>query len=152
MSHDRRTWLTQATHDRLSSELAALESDDGVANPDFAHTDMEARQARIARIKELLKDAVVGEAPPDDGIAEPGMVLTVRYDGEDEPETFLLGVRDRSAEEELTVYSPESPLGQAIVGAKQGDQRSFQAPNGKTIRITLVSAQPYGEQHSRLAS
>ena len=52
-----------------------------------------ARQARIRQIQDLLTNAVVGEDPPDDGIAEPGMVLTVRYDDTGEIETFLLGVR-----------------------------------------------------------
>ena len=39
----------------------------------------------------MLVDAVVGEDPPNDGVAEPGMVVTVRFGGSDEVETFLLG-------------------------------------------------------------
>ncbi|WP_017615158.1 GreA/GreB family elongation factor [Nocardiopsis salina] len=140
------TWLTAATHDRLVRELAVLT---GAPVPPETEaefdvpTDQEHRDTRIARIQELLRDAVVGEAPPDDGIAEPGMVLTVRYGSEDEAETFLLGVRDRSDAEGITVYSPESPLGRALIGAREGEEREYTTPRGKTFAVTLVRAVPY---------
>lgn len=154
MSRIRRTWLTQAAYDRLSRELDELRADGAEpVDPEFPHlSGGDAKQARIERLQELLQDAVVGEPPPDDGIAEPGMVLTVRYEGDDEPETFLLGVRDGSAEEGLTVYSPESPLGTAIIGAGQGEERSFTAPGGRTVRVVLLSAHPYGAHEERLVS
>ncbi len=76
-----------------------------------------ARQARIRQIQDLLTNAVVGEDPPDDGIAEPGMVLTVRYDDTGEIETFLLGVRGVE-DADIDVYSMQSPLGSAIAGAR----------------------------------
>ncbi|MBJ7884542.1 transcription elongation factor GreA, partial [Bacillaceae bacterium HSR45] len=34
-------------------------------------------EARIRQLESLLRNATVGEAPPDDGIVEPGMVVTV---------------------------------------------------------------------------
>lgn len=149
------TWLTAATHDRLVRELAVLTG--APVPPETAAefdvpVDQERRDTRIARIQELLRDAVVGEAPPDDGIAEPGMVLTVRYgsdggvgagSGEDGTETFLLGVRDRSDAEGITVYSPESPLGRALIGAREGEERDYTTPRGKTFTVTLVRAVPY---------
>ena len=52
-----------------------------------------ARQERIRQIQDLLANAVVDKTPPDDGVAEPGMVLTARYDDTGDTETFLLGVR-----------------------------------------------------------
>lgn len=146
MSQPSRTWLTPSAHARLTRELAVLEGQgDTGAEPEFALAPSEdARQARITRIKEILSEAVVGETPPDDGIVEPGMTVTVRYDGDDEPETFLLSLRDGASDEELPVYSPESPIGQALIGAKPGAKRSYTAPNGRTIHVTLVSAHPYG--------
>jgi transcription elongation factor GreA len=36
---------------------------------------------------------LVVHEPPDDGVVEPGMVLTVRYEGEDDTETFLIASR-----------------------------------------------------------
>ena len=102
-----------------------------------------ARQARIRQIQDLLTNAVVGEDPPDDGIAEPGMVLTVRYDDTGEIETFLLGVRGVE-DADIDVYSMQSPLGSAIVGARPGEQRTYSIPSGANLPVTLLKAVPYG--------
>ena len=108
---------------------------------DAVHT----RAARVRQLQEILANAVVGEDPPNDGVAEPGMVLTVRYDDTADEETFLLGLR--AAEPDgggLEVYSPASPLGRAVTGARPGDRRSYQVPNGATVHVTLLRAVPYG--------
>ena len=86
---------------------------------------------------------MVGEDPPDDGIAEPGMVLTVRYDDTGEIETFLLGVRGVE-DADIDVYSVQSPLGSAIVGARPGEQRTYSIPSGANLPVTLLKAVPYG--------
>jgi len=104
-----------------------------------------ARQARIRQIQDLLTNAVVGEDPPDDGVAEPGMVLTVRYDDTGEIETFLLGVRGVE-DADIDVYSVQSPLGSAIVGARPGEQRTYSIPSGANLPVTLLKAVPYGMQ------
>ena len=100
MTSTEPVWMTRQAHTRLKAELAALRSRPNIEVPeDFMDYDdnlvanYTARQARIRQIQDLLTNAVVGEDPPDDGIAEPGMVLTVRYDDTGEIETFLLGVR-----------------------------------------------------------
>ncbi|SEP37859.1 GreA/GreB family elongation factor [Amycolatopsis saalfeldensis] len=102
------------------------------------------RQARIRQIEDILREAVVGEDPPDDGIAEPGMVLTVRYDGSATAETFLLGSRDETEQDDLEVCSPDSPLGRALAGAKPGERRTCRVSNGAAVRVTLIDAEPYG--------
>ena len=100
-------------------------------------------QTRIHRIHDLLVNAVVGEDPPDDGIAEPGMVLTIRYDDTGETETFLLGARG-AEHDAMEVYSNESPLGAAIAGARPGERRTYALPSGATSAVTLLEAVPYG--------
>ncbi|MGW5875199.1 GreA/GreB family elongation factor [Nocardiopsis terrae] len=50
------------------------------------------------------------------------MVVTVRYGDDPEPETFLLGVRDRADSDGIPVCSPDSPLGRALIGAAQGEE------------------------------
>jgi len=102
-----------------------------------------ARRSRIQRIHDLLLHAVVGQDPPDDGVAEPGMVLTVRFADTGETETFLLGVGGVEYGD-LEVYTVTSPLGAALVGARPGDQRDYQVPSGATMSVTLVKAVPYG--------
>ncbi|MCE6997143.1 GreA/GreB family elongation factor [Saccharothrix sp. S26] len=143
---NRRTWLTPHAHERLRDELAELSrtaDTDESADQDDRATLRRRRQDRIREIQHLLANAVVGEDPPDDGIAEPGMVLTVRYDDTGDTETFLLGTR--AAEHgDIEVYSPDSPLGTALTGARRGEQRAYRVPAGGTIRVTLLEAVPYG--------
>lgn len=141
MTDTHGVWMTQQAKDRLLTELAELSAPQAVpGNSDLG--DQQARQARIHQIHDLLSVAVVGEDPPDDGVAEPGMVLTVRY-SDGETETFLLGVRDDD-QSGVEVYSPQSPLGKAITGARRGEQRSYQVPSGASVTVTLLDAVPYG--------
>lgn len=142
MTSPQPAWMTREAHGRLQAELAELldtrDEDDSVA---LDH--LQAQQARIRQIRDLLNNAVVGEDPPDDGVAEPGMVLTVRYDDTDDTETFLLGVRDADPGD-MEVYSPQSPLGIAIAGAHPGEQRTYRVPSGASVSVTLLKAVPYG--------
>ncbi len=145
MTTTQRVWLTPQAHHRLRNELTALLAPargrlDDSGEPGLAQQD---RDARIREIHDLLTGAVVGEDPPDDGIAEPGMVLDVRFDDTGETETFLLGARG-AEHGTVEVYSPDSPLGAAVNGARQGEQRVYRVPSGATVRVTLLNAVPYG--------
>lgn len=157
MAKTTERWMTREAYERLQEELRMLRrlpdddpdttgADGGAGDtlpaPHYIH-DPAVRQARVHTIELLLSEAVVDEAAPDDGIAAPGKVLTIRYDGEEESEEFLLGVRDASVADRMTVYSPESPLGASLVGAHQGERRTFTAPRGTVIGVTLVRAEPY---------
>ena len=150
MTSTEPVWMTRQAHTRLQNELAALRSRPNIEVPeDFMDYDdnlvanYTARQARIRQIQDLLTNAVVGEDPPDDGIAEPGMVLTVRYDDTGEIETFLLGVHGAEYAD-IAVYSIESPLGAAIAGARAGERRTYHLPTGAAMAVTLLKAVPYG--------
>ena len=143
-------WLTPPAYDRLQQELEALRlcveaSADDDPN---AVAVRRAQQGRIQQIHEMLVDAVVGEDPPNDGVAEPGMVLTVRFDDSGDTETFLLGAREADYGD-IEVYSANSPLGRALAGARPGEQRSYDLPSGVTQGVTLVSSVPYG-LHERI--
>ncbi|MGH3522264.1 MAG: GreA/GreB family elongation factor, partial [Mycobacterium sp.] len=59
-------------------------------------------------------------------------------------ETFLIATRQEGVNVgKLEAYSPNSPLGRALIDAKVGETRSYTVPNGNTIDVTLVSAEPY---------
>jgi transcription elongation factor GreA len=153
MTTSVRPWLTPHAHRGLIQERADLvraENASGSDDPDGL-VQKRHRQARIRQIEDILREAVVGEDPPDDGIAEPGMVLTVQYDDTGTAETFLLGSRDETHQDDLEVYSPDSPLGRALAGAEPGEQRTYRIPNGTEVRVTLIDAEPYG-RFQRLAS
>ena len=99
-------------------------------------------EARIRQITQLLETANVGGTPPpDDGIVEPGMVVTVEMFGEQE--TFLLGHREIQDHTDIDVFSEASPLGSAVNGKAAGDTVSYVAPNGKTVEVTILAAQPF---------
>jgi len=154
------TWLTQDAFDRLSQELDALiagrpamakEINDRRQEGDLsenggyhaAREEQGKAEGRIRQLQALLRDAKVGEVPVSDGVAGPGMLVEVRFDGDDDIETFLIGSREEAETAGVEVYSAASPLGKALTGAGEGDTVSYETPNGATLRVTLVSAKPF---------
>ncbi len=154
------TWLTQEAHDRLSRELDELianrpamakeindrrEEGDLKENGGYhaAREEQGKQEGRILQLQTLLRGAKVGEAPGNNGVAGPGMVVQVRFDGDEEIETFLIGSREEAETAGIEVYSAASPLGKALTGAGEGDTVSYDTPSGKTMKVTLVSAKPF---------
>ena len=152
------SYLTQDAYDRLTGELEYLKGEGRVEiskkieaarlegdlreNGGYhaAKEEQGKMEARIRQLTQLLDDAVVGEAPADDGVVEPGMVVTVEMFGDEE--TFLLGSREID-DEALEVYSEKSPLGAAILGKSVGDTASYEAPNGRTVEVKILAAKPH---------
>lgn len=160
VSDTKVTWLTQDAHDRLKHELDELienrpviaakindsrEEGDLKENGGYhaAREEQGQAEARIRHLQELLRTAKVGEAPANDGSAAPGMVLTIRYEGDDDEEQFLLATREEGGGGDIEVYSPESPLGKALLGATEGESREYELPNGSKQKVTLIKAVPY---------
>ena len=155
------TWLTQEAYDRLTAELEQLS---GPARAEISQRIGAARaegdlkenggyhaakeeqgkmEARIRQLTQLLRDAKVGEPPTaQEGVAGPGMVVTVRYTDGDE-ESFLIGSREEASHADVTVYSAQSPLGQALTGKRPGESVTYAAPNGRDITIELLDTKPY---------
>jgi transcription elongation factor GreA len=157
---DAVTFLTQDAYDRLSAELEQLianrpamakeindrrEEGDLKENGGYhaAREEQGKQEARIVQLQQLLRTAKVGEAPVSDGVAGPGMVVEVRFAGDDDVERFLIGSREESETAGIDVYSAASPLGKALTGANEGDTVAYETPNGKTMKVTLVSAKPF---------
>src|SRR3954447_2125443 len=159
-----KVWLTQDAFDKLTHELEDLKGpvrQDIIARISSARDEGDLKEnggyhaareeqgkleGRIRQLEDMLDRAQVGETPADDGIVEPGMKVTYKFvgDDDDEAETFLLGAREiEDSVEGIKVYSPQSPLGSAIIGAKKGDTVSYNAPNGKSLEVTIVDAVPY---------
>jgi transcription elongation factor GreA len=154
-------WLTQDAFDKLQDELehlrgpvrneviarisAARDEGDLKENGGYhaAREEQGKVEGRIRQLEDMLRRAEVGETPADDGVVEPGMQVTTRFVGDDEVEVFLLGAREIETPEDLEVYSPQSPLGSAIMGKKRGDEVDFEAPNGKVLKVEIVDAVPF---------
>jgi transcription elongation GreA/GreB family factor len=148
MPSTARVWISPQAHERLHQELDTLRwlFSAGIAddeNDENATAVRRAWETRIQQIHDLLINAVVGEDPPNDGIAEPGMVVTIRYDDTGDIDTFLLGVHGAEYAD-MAVYSIESPLGAAIAGARPNQRRTYRLPAGRALTVTLLKAVPYG--------
>ncbi len=154
------SYLTREAYTRLQDELTHLS---GEGRTDIAKRIESAREegdlkenggyhaakeeqgkmeARIRQLEHLLRTSSIGEAPADDGVVEPGMVVTVEMFGE--TESFLLGSREILGDgEHLDVYSEKSPLGSAIRGKVAGDTAAYEAPNGTSVQVKVIGAKPY---------
>ena len=161
MTDQGTVWLTQEAYDKLQAELedlkgpkrqeiiekiaAARDEGDLKENSGYhaAKDDQGKQEARIRQLEDMLRRAEVGETPPNDGIVEPGMVVTVDF-GDDDSEKFLLGARENLFDgDQLTVYSPQSAMGSAINGRSKGESVSYRTPNGKELTVKIIDAVPY---------
>ena len=164
-SAEEAVWLTKEAYAGLTAELEHLK---GPARAEISKRIAEAREegdlrenggyhaareeqskaeSRILQLEAMLSRARVGEAPKGDGIVEAGMEVTVRFGDDTDTETFLLGAREvltLDTNVEVSVYSPQSPLGAAILGKLPGDTATFTAPNGKQVSVEIVAAKPFG--------
>jgi transcription elongation factor GreA len=164
IDEDSVVWLTQDGYDQLKSELEHLK---GPARAEITQRISEARdegdlkenggyhaakdeqgkiEARIRQLEDMLRRARVGETPKAGGKVEPGMKVSIKFAGDDDVETFLLGSRELlalDASVDIDVYSPQSPLGSAILGKKKGDKATYEAPNGKDVTVEIVAAEPF---------
>ena len=159
-------WLTQEAYDKLKIELDHLSGPGRVAiaqkiaqaraegdlseNGGYhaARDEQGHQEARIRQLTDMLNRAQVGPAPATSGEVAPGTRITVAFDGdESDTDTFVLGSRELLGLDEnvdaTNVYSPQSPLGAAILGKKEGDATSYVAPNGRSINVTVIKVEPF---------
>jgi transcription elongation factor GreA len=146
--------LSKAAHDRLQAEYddlttrgrieiakkiqTARELGDLSENGDYhaAKEEQGKMEGRIAHLSALLEDVVIVETEGGHTTVQHASVVSIRYEGDDEVETYLIGsIEERHDEHE--VISPSSPLGAALIGAAVGETVSFDAPAG-TLKVTIV--------------
>ena len=68
-------------------------------------------------------------------------IVTIVYDGDDESdaERFLIGHSEE--ESEHTIITPESPIGQALIGRNLDDWVEYQGPRG-TLKVHVRPVEP----------
>ena len=161
MSDTPEIWLTQEAYDRLQEELAdrsgprrdlivkrieaAREEGDLKENGGYhaAKEEQGKNEARVKVLRHMLENAKIGAPDAAEGEVAQGQVVKVRLVEFDEEETFLLGSREEAATTSISVYSPTSPLGAAVLGAKVGDTVTYETPAGKTFSVEILSSEPY---------
>jgi transcription elongation factor GreA len=150
--------LSRPAHDRLQAELKhrsgplrveisdrierARELGDLKENADYdaAKNEQGLNEARVRQLEQMLRDVVIVEATDADEVG-PGTIATLLFDGDDEPQEYLIGsIEERS--DTYEVLSTSSPLGEALVGKKVDDTASYETPKGATISVTVTAIRP----------
>lgn len=159
------TWLTAEAYQRLTEELAHLKGEGRrLVSAKIAHAREEGdlsenggyhaareeqgqQEARIRQLAAMLETAQVGESPAASDEVSPGTQVKIYYDDDpDDQDTFLLGSREMmslDASVALEVFSPQSPLGSAILGHKIGETVTYTAPSGAPIQVTILDVQAF---------
>lgn len=157
MGEEKVVPLTQDAYDKLKDELAYREGQyrdeitkriaaaraegDLSENGGYqaAREEQSKNEGRVNELTVKLRNAKIVEAPKA-GIVGNGSLVTIELAGNEM--TYVLGARDMASVTKYDVLSEESPIGKAIMGAKAGDTVSYQAPNGRTISVTVKDAKP----------
>jgi len=157
MDGEKKVQMTRSAFDKLKSELAHLEGDarrkvieasatarahgDLSENAEYhaAREQQGMQEARVRQIRHMLENAEIIEAD-DNGAAGPGKLVSIRHEGDDEVETYLIGLREEMGGEH-DILTPESPLGRAIVGHGAGETVTASVPAGE-LRVEIVDVRP----------
>lgn len=149
------TKLTPDAHQRLQAELEDLKTrgrmqiardieaaralGDLSENGDYhAAKDAQGKmEARVRQLEAMLKDAEVVDASGAEEVAA-GVVVKLRYDGEDQVESYLVGSIEERAPG-ISIISPGSPLGLQLMGKRAGEFVEYEAPRGGKQKVEIVA-------------
>jgi len=151
--------LSKSTFDRIKAEFddlttrgridvankieRARELGDLKENGDYhaAKDEQGHMEGRIRQIESILEDVEVVTAPAD-GVVGLGSVVAIVFEGDSDSdaESYLIGhVEEKPENDSVSVMSPSSPLGSALLGAKEGDVVTYDATNAK-LKVKVLSA------------
>src|SRR5687768_1085350 len=147
--------LSRSAFDRLKAEHADLTSrgrieiarkietarelGDLSENGDYhaAKEEQGKMEGRIRHLAALINNAEIVESGGDSDVVRAGSVVTLRYEGDDDTERYLIGsIEERH--DDLEVISPRSPLGAALLDRSVGDVVDFEAPGG-VLKVEVVA-------------
>ena len=107
------------------------------ADYDAARNEQAQIEGRILELEKILETAEIIEKRDTDKVGL-GTTVTIRYLDEDDDDTEEYRiVGSKEADPSNNKISNESPLAQAIMGAKAGDERTVESPRG-TYRVEIV--------------
>lgn len=114
------------------------------AAEDIAHIreDSAVIDARIARLEDRLRTAVVVPDGRSDGVATLGSIVEVAYERTGRRATYRLnGIPSGGGARSV---SARSPVGRALMGGRAGDVVSVDLPSGRveSIRIVAITTPP----------
>ena len=151
LGHEAR--LTPAARTRLEGELERLRDERGqlVASLSFDETrgdsadqaaavergaELERVDNRISELTDLLSNT--GEAaPPSGDEVEVGTLVTLEF-GDGDTETVQVGLKALQDQDDVSVLTPDSPLGRAILGRRAGETVTYTTPRGENEAKVLT--------------
>ncbi|MFT8704048.1 GreA/GreB family elongation factor [Bifidobacterium aquikefiricola] len=157
MAEEKTILLTQEAYDKLKEELdhrqgeyreeiteriATARAEGDLSENGGYQAAREEQGKNEGRINELivkLRNTKILKAPKA-GLVGNGSIVTLDLAGN--KVTYVLGSRDIAVATDYDVISPESPIGAAIMDAKQGDQVTYKAPNGRDIKVNIIESKP----------
>jgi transcription elongation factor GreA len=153
METEKKVPLTQNAYDKLKAELEFLEGEarekiikeiatarahgDLSENAEYhsAKDQQGLQEGRVRQIRSMLENAEIIHAQ-DDGVVNPGMIVTIQHEGE-EPETYLLGLREEKGGDH-EILTPESPIGSRLIGHREGETVSVKIRE-REIKVKVLS-------------
>ncbi|HWL65009.1 MAG TPA: transcription elongation factor GreA [Actinomycetota bacterium] len=153
MTEEKKAPLTQDAFERVQERLVFLEGEDrqriindiAVAR---AHGDLSEnaeyhaakdeqgqKEAEIRKLRQMVENAEIVSGD-DSGVVKPGMLVTIKHAGDTEAETYLLGLREEKGGD-YDVLTPDSPLGQALIGKSSGETVVAKVPAGE-IKVEVL--------------
>ena len=107
------------------------------ADYDAARNEQAQIEGRISELEKILETAELIEKTDTDKVGL-GTTVTVRYleEEDDDTEEYRI-VGSKEADPSNNKISNESPLAKAIMGARAGDERTVESPNG-SYRVEIV--------------
>lgn len=146
--------LTQTGIDELQAELASLIAERGPVaekiktarefgdlseNAEYqtARQEQEKLEARISEIENILNNVEVIKQPKGDSKVQLGSTVTLKNDGKTKKFQVVGTIEADPLEGKI---SDESPIGQALLGKKLGDDVEIKTPaETTTYKITDIS-------------
>jgi transcription elongation factor GreA len=153
--------LDAATRQRLEQELDVLharrrELDDAVTATDGVDDRGDAAQRlewadersllddRIGEIIDVLRGRV--DASPNEALAD-GTEVTIRF-SDGSVETMRVVMIPEEAPDSMKMLTWDSPLGQALLGARPGDTITYAGPDGESVAEVLAIRAPDNSETS----
>ena len=150
--------LSRDAFDRLSTELedlttrgridiarkieAARELGDLKENGDYhaAKEEQGKIEGRILHLARMIDNAEIVEVAAGADTVGTGAIVTVVFDGDDDDdaERYLVGSIEEKTDG-VSVVSPGSPMGEALLGASVGDTVSYETPTGATLSVKVLA-------------
>ncbi len=152
MHKDGKEYLTKEKHEALSKELDNLRTKGrkeiaealeyakslGDLSENAEYQEARATQAeieeRIAKLESILKEAVIVKAHKSD-VVEIGVTVTVQKESGEKTKYQIVGSEESNTKEGK--ISNRSPIGEAIMGKKEGDSFTFKTPKGE-VKYKIV--------------